>query len=149
MIRKDNTDMTDTISKNVNEELPIENVVKFEELKFFYENESTEEARLGNIKTDLEEFVYQYSIDRTTEVYKDKNGNDVLKLFYFLPTFDAYDREWGSYEEFYIIQENEKNFKGLRVSGGYSIAIIRTYTNMKCADEETKELLNKTKVFSL
>lgn len=149
MIRKDNTDMTETISKNGNEELPIENVVKFEELKFFYENESTEEARLGNIKTDLEEFVYQYSIDRTTEVYKDKNGNNVLKLFYFLPTFDAEDREWGSYEEFYIIQDNEKNFKGLRVSGGYSIAIICTYTNMKCADEKTKELLNETKVFSL
>lgn len=133
-------------SQNVKPKEP--EIFSFENVKFFYDSKSCEEAMGSGIKTDVDEFIHQYGVDNSTDVYKDKKGNNVLRIYCSVPTFDEGDREWDSYRKFYIVPE--KNcFKGIFVFGGYSIAKIYTYTNMRCADEETKKLLEKAGVFSL
>lgn len=124
-----------------------QNILHFNEAKFFYESVSCEEAFSGKIKTNIDDFVFQYDIDNSTSVYRDQNGKNVLRLYFSVPTFDEGDREWDSYRKLFIVPY-KNGFKGLLVFGGYEIAKIYIYTNLKCADEKTKNLLIKAEVIS-
>lgn len=124
------------------------NTLDFEGAKFFYETESSEDAFSGRIETNIDEFVFQYDIDKSASVYKDSKGKNVLRLFCSVPTFDEGDREWDSYRKLFIVPD-KNGLKGLLVFGGYNIAKIYTYSNIKYADEKTRNLLRKAGVYSL
>lgn len=115
---------------------------------FFYETESSEDAFSGRIETNIDEFVFQYDIDKSASVYKDNKGKNVLRFFCSVPTFDEGDREWDSYRKLFIVPD-KNGLKGLLVFGGYNIAKIYTYSNIKYADEKTRNLLIKAGVYPL
>ncbi|MBQ2842604.1 MAG: hypothetical protein IJE72_06165 [Clostridia bacterium] len=80
----------------------------------------------------------------TKQRYLDENGRTVFSLLERIPTFDSSDREYDSYRMLLIFEENDK-MNGIYLRGGYSYAQTVKYTDLVCADDITKEMIEKLK----
>lgn len=80
----------------------------------------------------------------TKQRYLDKNGRTVFSLLERIPTFDSSDREYDSYKMLLIFEENGI-MNGIYLRGGYSYAETVEYTGLSCADDITKEMIEKLK----
>lgn len=80
----------------------------------------------------------------TKQRYLDENGRTVFSFSEGIPTFDSSDREYDSYRMLLIFEENGK-MNGIYLRGGYSYAETVEYTDLVCADDITKEMIEKLK----
>lgn len=80
----------------------------------------------------------------TKQRYLDENGRTVFSFREGIPTFDSSDREYDSYRMLLIFEENGK-MNGIYLRGGYSYAETVEYTDLVCADDITKEMIEKLK----
>lgn len=80
----------------------------------------------------------------TKQRYLDENGRTVFSFREGIPTFDSSDREYDSYRMLLIFEENDK-MNGIYLRGGYSYAETVEYTGLVCADDITKEMIEKLK----
>ena len=80
----------------------------------------------------------------TKQRYLDENGRIVFSFREGIPTFDSSDREYDSYRMLLIFEENGI-MNGIYLRGGYSYAETVEYTGLVCADDITKEMIEKLK----
>ena len=104
--------------------------ISLSEMKFDYK--SREESMNKN-----QEIFYVKDITDSQQVYKDREGRNVLILYARVPTFDSSDREWDSYRKLYLTSRR-KEIIGVLVRGGYRISDISTYRDIQYADEKQK-----------
>ena len=81
-------------------------------------------------------------ICKDVQITTDCYGEKVLKTYTQIPTFDSNDREWDSKElEFLFCDGN--NIHLIVVRGGYRIAKMIFYENLRSADIRMKSIFNK------
>lgn len=119
--------------------------MSFDGMKFFYRAEDVNKETAA-AQHKIGDFVYAYDITDSQQVYKDKNGKKVLRFYVSVPTFDSNDREWDSYRKLFLIPD-EDGITGIMVCGGYRIAKVFTYRDIRWADEKTEKLLKSTNIF--
>lgn len=74
----------------------------------------------------------------------------VLRLRQSIPTFDSADREYDSWHELYLVQENDGHIHAVYAKGGYRIAGIEKIPDvLKYPKALKRHLKNKTTRFSL
>ncbi len=78
---------------------------------------------------------------KALDFYVDRGGNPVLRRYSATPTFDSGDREWDSYSKFYLVWHAGR-LTGFQIRGGYKLASVSLYTDMRPADERTRQLLS-------
>lgn len=71
-----------------------------------------------------------------------ENGMTVIRLRESIPTFDSSDRIYDSYKVLLIYNENGRK-TGLFIRGGYCLASVALCTELVCADEKTKQMLDE------
>ena len=67
-------------------------------------------------------------------------------IYVSVPVFDSGDREFDSYRKLFLIP-GEGKITGVMVCGGYRIAKVLTYRNIRPADDKTEKLLKSTNIF--
>lgn len=97
---------------------------------------------LGDVELTSDVFREELEMEYSDDIrkYRDIKGNPVLYLYYSVPTFDVYDRQWDSYQSFYIIQY-ENHLTGIFLQGGYRLGKAVLYTDLRGEDRKTEELL--------
>lgn len=124
-------------------------VMSFDEFKFYYRSEIVEYNALGHKgKSRLNSYGFEHDHDITDSImiFKNKAGLKALVIYVPIPTFDSSDRIWDSYRKLYLIPDDE-GVIGFMVCGGYEIAKIIAYNDIRCANGKTKKLLNNTGIF--
>ena len=113
--------------------------LEFEGLRFSYsDTRKGSEETFDSLKLEFEE-----EITDTDWVYKGEDGLRVLCFYKAIPTFDSGDREWDSYRKLYIIPDGDK-MNAYLVSGGYHIAGVKFYEDIRPLDAETENRLQNT-----
>lgn len=121
----------------------------FQGLKFQYLHEKNVYHHRDNTKyNQLNQLALEYEreVSDHVSVYKNKEGQRAVVVYQPIPTFDSSDREWNSYRKLYLIPI-ENGVTGLMVVGGYNIAKIDCYTDIRWNDEKTRKLMIQTGVF--
>lgn len=116
----------------------------YEGLKFYYQDENVDYTAYDHQDTSqLKSYGFEYDHDITDSqsIYKNKAGKKALVIYVSVPTFDSADRQWDSYRKLFLIPE-EGGMTGFMVSGGYEIAKILAYRDMRYADDKTEKLLD-------
>ncbi len=108
---------------------------KLNDLRFYYRRRIRHSTNYKRGPLTLER-----TISDTLRVYRNKKNEEVLRIHVSIPTFDSGDREWDSYRELYIWPDGGK-MCGVLTAGGYRVASVESYTDLRCADARTEELL--------
>lgn len=74
--------------------------------------------------------------------YIAENGMTVIRLRESIPIFDSGDCMYDSYKVLLIYDENGEK-TGLFLRGGYYLASAAVCTELVCADEKTKQMLDE------
>ncbi|MBR5826668.1 MAG: hypothetical protein IKY78_06255 [Clostridia bacterium] len=74
--------------------------------------------------------------------YIAENGATVIRLRENIPVFDSGDCMYDSYKVLLIYSENGKK-TGLFLRGGYCLASAVLCTELVCADEKTKQMIDE------
>lgn len=121
----------------------------FVELKLYYRSEEVDyESFRHQGKGRFMSYGFEYDHDVTDSwmIYRNKTGLKALVIHVSVPTFDSGDRQWDSYRKLFLIPEGQ-GMIGFLVYGGYEIAKILAYSDVRCADEKTEKLLKSTGIF--
>lgn len=121
----------------------------FGDFKFYYRSEEVDynfQGDLGRSKLLEHEFEHDHDVTNSQSVYTNKKGGKSLMIYVSVPTFDSEDREWDSYRKLFLVPE-EGIINGFMVSGGYKIAEILSYTDIRFADEKTEKILMTAGIF--
>lgn len=78
----------------------------------------------------------------TKQRYIAENGMTVIRLRESIPIFDSGDCMYDSYKVLLIYDENGEK-TGLFLRGGYYLASAVVCTELVCADEKTKQMLEE------
>ena len=117
----------------------------FNGLKFYYCDEKvdyTSHDPQGTSQLENYGFEHDHDITDSQRIYKNKAGKRALVVYVSVPTFDSGDREWDSYKKLFLISEKD-GMRGFLVSGGYKIAQILAYEDIRYADDKTESLLDE------
>lgn len=117
----------------------------FDGLKFYYRNENVDYAANGHQgpgRFKKYGFEHDYNITDSRMIFRNKAGKKALVIHVSVPTFDFGDREWDSYRKLFLIPE-VGGMTGFMICGGYEVAKIIAYEDVRCADKKTKSLLNE------
>ena len=117
--------------------------LSFDTLTFRY----SAKAAFFQSKTAYDDFTslnieYVRDLQRHIYLYQDKNKRAVVGFIKEVLTFDSADREWDSYRGLYIVKEGS-TFQGFLVAGGYKIASVSEYKDIKADDDFTAYWLSK------
>ena len=120
------------IYKKVNTTVALEKPKGYQEcqhdaMRFYYRSSKVEYKDFGG-RTEGKPKEYGLVFDREL--------TDSMSV----PTFDSSDREWDSYRKMFLIPDRGR-LRGRLISGGYRIAEILEYEDLRCADDRTKKLL--------
>lgn len=121
----------------------------FDELKLYYRSEEVDYSSLsdqGNSRFMSYGLEHDRDITDSWRIFRNKTGLKALVIHVSVPTFDSGDRQWDSYRELFLIPK-EQRMTGFMVCGGYEIAKILAYNDVRCADEKTEKLLKGTGIF--
>ena len=77
-----------------------------------------------------------------SRLWQDEYGEYVISTYMRVPTFDSGDREWCSYLRGFLFFDGKK-IHLLEVEGGYKIATLTFYENLKAADGSLKPLFER------
>lgn len=130
----------DPLMKQINESTAIPfpdgySAFSFGGLDFYY-REKTDHGK--DFKE--ESLRFERAFTDAISIYKNRQNAEILRIYVSIPTFDSGDREWDSYRKLYIAPEAGE-LRGLLIAGGYRIASVQAYHDLRCADERTKKLL--------
>lgn len=116
--------------------------MRLENLKFYYASKESLQIRSKQREDILKQYglCLQRVLTDSRSVYRDSKGQDVLMIYEPVPTFDFSDREWDSYKELFLIPDKGK-MKGLMIRGGYRVANVLAYADVRCADSRTEKML--------
>lgn len=117
----------------------------FDDLKFYYRNENvdyTVNGHQGPNRFKKYGFEHDHSITDSRMIFRNKAGKKALVIHVSVPTFDLGDREWDSYRKLFLIPE-AGGMTGFMICGGYEVAKIIAYEDVRCADKKTESLLNE------
>lgn len=132
--------------------LPCDETIKIAGYKFICKGKRnlihTEYDFTINKKKYIEDF-FQKTMevdldDGAKRRYVDESGRTVLRVLERIPTFDSADRMYDSYKMIFIFEDNGKTH-GVYLRGGYRLAEAVEYTGLVCADEKTKEMIERLK----
>lgn len=119
--------------------------LEFDGLKFYYRCEDVDyeaHGRQGACQFQQYGFEHDHNITDSWMIFKNKAGKSALVIYVSVPTFDSGDREWDSYRKLFLIPE-VGGMTGFMVCGGYNIARIIAYKDIRYADEKTESLLGE------
>ena len=130
----------EALSKAVNMKENYQKPDGYSELNFsdmaFYYKRKTEKANpemMGSLR-------YDRPVMDSIDIYRNQRNEEILRIYVEVPTFDSGDREWDSYRKLYLFR-HEGELWGLLVAGGYRIARIDCYEDIRCADSRTEKML--------
>lgn len=112
-------------------------------LTFYYRNEKVDYNALhnkGSNQFENYDFEHDQDITDSWRIFRNKAGKKALVIRVSVPTFDSDDRQWDSYRKLFLIPERD-GMNGFLVCGGYSIAEVLAYEDVRYADEKTERLL--------
>lgn len=117
----------------------------FDGLKFCYRCEEVDYT--AHDKQDSSQFKkygfeHDHNITDSRMIFRNKAGQMALAIYVSVPTFDSGDREWDSYRKLFLVPEAD-GMTGYMVCGGYKIARIIAYQDIRCADEKTERFLDE------
>ena len=115
----------------------------FSNMAFYYNR------RIENADSEIMgRLTYDRPVTDSIDIYKNSNNEEILRFYVAVPTFDSGDREWDSYRKLYLFH-HENELWGLLVAGGYRIAKIECYEDIRCADSKTERMLKKCFAFAI
>lgn len=123
----------------------------FNGLKLQYSSEEIDFDEMSNGgKRQFDRIKLSYIRDFTDDVsvYQNDKGEKAIMIYFSMPTFDSGDREWDSYRKLYLIPTVDK-VEGFLIAGGYKIAKIYYYPDIRWGNEKTKKLMKQTGAFKL
>lgn len=82
------------------------------------------------------------ALSNRVSIGKDVHGENVLKLYTEIPTFDSSDREWDSYILEFLFFDG-KEFHLVVTRGGYRIATLTFYNRLLSASHGMKSYFEK------
>jgi len=121
----------------------------FNGLKLHYLSEEIDFENMGNRgKCQFEKMKLEYKrdISDNISIYENTEGLKAIRLFQSIPTFDSGDREWDSYRKLFLVPTTD-GIAGFMVAGGYNIAWIHYYPDIRWGNEKTKKMMEHTGVF--
>ncbi len=80
--------------------------------------------------------------DGTKRRYTSEDGTSVIRLLERVPIFDSGDSMYDSYKML-IIYPFKGRIHGIYLRGGYYLASAALCTDLVCADEKTKQMLEE------
>lgn len=110
--------------------------LQFNGLNFYYSDISEDQTL--EIMGELQNKV---SINDSTDIYTNQAGDKIIRIYVAVPTFDFGDRQWDSYRKLFIFP-HENQIWGLLVAGGYEIARITCYQDLRAASDRTEKLMS-------
>lgn len=138
----------DAVFKNINQATVLSELPGYEKLcvdkgRFYYRTEEKKEEFHGLQEADVLKrygLRHEQKITDACSLYRRDDGEAVPMICEDIPAFDSGDREWDSYRAFFLMPEEGK-IKGLLICGGYRVARVLEYEDVKYADAGMKKLL--------
>lgn len=113
------------------------------DMSFYYSSEVTDYSAMGPEKGNILErsgLVCDRRLTDSFRLFHDGDGRPALCIFESIPTFDSSDREWGSYQKLYLLP-GEGKLRGILVRGGYKLARVLVYEDIRYGDSSTEKLV--------
>ena len=109
--------------------------LRFGDFSFYYREKSDmgRQDPMGALR-------YERRATDDIAVYRNQAGERVLRIYLEVPTFDSGDREWDSYRKLYVFPHGNQ-ICGVLVAGGYEIAKVEWYEDLRNADELTDKIM--------
>lgn len=117
--------------------------MKYDDMTFYYRLERNLSNFHGTGDMDAARkyrLDFDHKITDSQSYYRTKDNRAVLMFYVSVPAFDSEDRQWDSYRKLFLIPGAGK-IKGVLVAGGYRVAKITEYEDLRCADSKTEKLL--------